>query len=166
LIADRLLFAADTGVFVSEGSMPSLLFTLPNRVVGIAVDAGNQIYTRDEQGILRLHSSDGVLLNNFLTQIPSTGFYNLLFNDGPLFSHGLYTGSESEFVKISENGQQTQSWDLLPVSGFPQWHLATTERFTPRTPWGIAYLGLRHESAVKLTMARSPSATKKTTSTT
>jgi len=93
--AGRLLFAdggaADqvSNVFVSTGGMPTILFTPNQPVRRIAVDATDRVFSSGTDGVIRIHTSAGALVNDaFATGL---GFApSLVFGPGGGFGTELY----------------------------------------------------------------------------
>ncbi len=87
----RLLLAENSGnVLVSTGAMPSVLFSIgvPNGQVDIA--ASDNIYTAALDGVVRVHASDGTLIDNsFVTGLGMGQSSKIAIGSGTLFGNDL-----------------------------------------------------------------------------
>ena len=89
-------------VAVTDG-VPSVLFNSTSKLSALAVDADNRIYSAAEDGILRIHSSDGSLLDgNFVSGLRP---HALAFGPGGAWGNDLYAlDTDSQLVRIDSVG--------------------------------------------------------------
>ncbi len=110
----RLLFAdagaADqvSNVFMSTGGAPTILFTPNQPVRRIAVDATDRVFSSGVDGVIRIHDSAGVLVNDaFATGL---GFSpSLAFGPGGGFGTQLYvlSAANGDLIRIDALGTPT-----------------------------------------------------------
>ncbi|WP_161602281.1 PEP-CTERM sorting domain-containing protein [Tautonia marina] len=93
---------------------------------GLAIGAGDQIFTSHHDGVIRVHKADGTLVNNaFATLFDPTGLppqgrqTNLAFAPGGMFGTDLYArGLTGEIIRIDASGQtEVILSGLGPISG-------------------------------------------------
>jgi hypothetical protein len=94
----RMVFTGNAGlVMVSRGLLPTTLFIVPGSPFGIGIDAADRIYTASSDGVIRLHSAAGVLINDSF----ASGFFGLALAVGP----GGVWGTDLYGVEISSGGR-------------------------------------------------------------
>ncbi|MEW4569051.1 PEP-CTERM sorting domain-containing protein [Tautonia sp. JC769] len=110
----RGVFAVTPG---PAGNQLSQLIGFPDPLQtprGLAIGPGDLIYTAHVDGVIRVHASDGSLVNDaFATVFDPTGWLpgerssGLAFANGGLFGTDLYatTGRSGEILRISPSGQ-------------------------------------------------------------
>ena len=102
----RLLIVDNTGAQVvdSTGGVPTQLFSLPDFGVSIALDPSGRIFTSANDGVIRIHSAGGTLLND--------AFVTGLGTWAPIaFGPGGYWGTDLYAID-RENGGQLLRFDM------------------------------------------------------
>ena len=89
-------------VAVADG-VPTILFNSPSKLSSLAVDADNRIYSAAEDGVLRIHSPEGSLLDgSFVTGLRP---HALAFGPGGEWGTDLYAlDADSQLVRIDPAG--------------------------------------------------------------
>jgi len=103
----RLLFTAQNSnsVFVSDGGLPTPLFTLPASGRGLAVAPNGHIYSAATDGVIRVHDADGNLVNAaFATALGDRPY--LAFGRGGEFGHQLYAIANGQLLRFDESGNR------------------------------------------------------------
>lgn len=115
--AGRLLFRTFDGTNSTiwesvDGSVPAPLFSVPT-TVNFAIDPSdpaNRIFTSGVDGIIRIFSSSGSLLNGHF----ATNFGNIAFSNGGAFGSYLYALDGPNLLRIDQDGNSTTFGTGLP----------------------------------------------------
>jgi hypothetical protein len=117
----RFVFADFDGqqVLVSSGSFPATLFTAPANLRTIAIDSLDQIYTSATDGIIRIHSADGALVNDAFATGLGPDAAITVGQGGPVWGTDVYALANGELLRFDELGNPTvlgtgfgTVWDL------------------------------------------------------
>jgi hypothetical protein len=95
----RLVYVTVVGdVRVSDGGTPSVLYDLPSAGRFLAIDSADRIYTSTEDGTIRIHASDGSLLNAmFASDLGCCT--SMAFGSGGIWGDDLYAISGGRLLR-------------------------------------------------------------------
>ncbi|MFG0284431.1 MAG: hypothetical protein ACF8R7_08420 [Phycisphaerales bacterium JB039] len=117
--AGRMLIAEPTtrAILVSSGAAPQELFSLPAVVAVVTVDAADRIYTCDDAGVVRIHSSAGVEIDPSYTTFPARAYIDI--GRGAGFGAALYglDTSNGRIYRVASDGMKTEiarGFDVAP----------------------------------------------------
>ena len=106
----RLLITEGTTgkILVTTGGMPQELFSLTTFSAVIAVDGSDRIYTCDDNGVVRIHSSAGVEIDPSYVEFAARAYIDI--GRGAGFGAGLYAldSSDGRIYRVASDGTTTE----------------------------------------------------------